>query len=115
MATTLKARAGSALKATFSYLGPDDQPLDVVGYTVRFQLRAYSGQSNIILHTQAPSENLFEMSQAVWQLFLGKTMTEYLPAKSRWELELVSTIDPEDVTTLGTGVLLIEPQVVSNE
>lgn len=115
MATTLKARAGSSCKATFSYVDPDGEPIDVTGYTVRFQLRAATGQSRVLLQTQAPSDNLIDVSPAVWQLFLGKTITETLPPKARWELELVSTTNPEDVSTLGTGILLTEPQVVTND
>lgn len=113
MATTLKARAGSALKATFSYVDTGGEVIDVSGYTARLQIREVSDVGRIILETTAPSAELQEDTPSVWKVFLGATLTSMLPSKSRYELELISTTNSEDVITVEVGVILMEPQAVT--
>lgn len=111
---TLKARAGSALKAQFKYQDADGNLIDTTGFTGHFQLRAVSSGSRIILDTVEGSDNLTLLAPGHWRIFLGKSITNSLPPTVRWELELTNDADPEDVTYLASGTIQTEPEVVTN-
>lgn len=115
MAATLKVRAGSSLKAHIKYHTPEGALVDTTGFTARFQLRATQTNSRVILDATQGSDVITLVEPGHWRIFLGKSITNSLPPTSRWELELTSDSNSEDVTTLGFGVLNVEPEVVSND
>lgn len=111
---TLKARAGSALKAQFKYQDAEGNLINTTGYTAHLQLRAVSPNSRIILDTTEGSDNLTLIEPGHWRIFLGKSVTNSLPPTVRWEVELTNDADPEDVTFLASGMIQTEPEVVTN-
>lgn len=120
MAVTLSTRAGSSLKANLFYWAPDKielMPSD--GYTARLQLRATNGTQRVLLDTKAvatpATAPLVLVEESHWRLNLNGGMTKTLPPTTRFELELVNDLDPEDVITLVTGVINVNPQAVTNE
>lgn len=50
-----------------------------------------------------------------WRLVLDRGITRSLPATTRFELELVSDTDPDDVTPLVYGVINVTPEAVVND
>lgn len=126
MASTLKARAGSSLKFHIDAWADGEQTerLDTSNYTAKFQLRATQPRTRVLLdETEVVAPNpetipedavfvLIEMSH--WRVFLGKTQTSKLPPTTRFEVELTSKTNPEDVFTLCTGSIQTEPQVVTS-
>ncbi len=111
---TLKARAGSALKAQFRYQDAEENLIDTTGFTAHLQLRAVSPGSRIIMDTTEGSENLTRLAPGHWRIFLGKSVTNSLPPTVRWELELVNDDNAEDVTFLASGTIQTEPEAVSS-
>jgi hypothetical protein len=111
---TLKARAGSALKAQFRYQDAEGNLINTTGFTAHLQLRAVSPGSRIIMDTSEGSDNLTLLAPGHWRIFLGKSITNSLPPTVRWELELVDDSNPEDVTFLASGTIQTEPEVVTN-
>lgn len=111
---TLKARAGSALKAQFRYQDAEGVLVDTTGYTAHLQLRAVQGNSRVILEAIEGTDVLTLLEPGHWRIFLGKSITNSLPPTVRWELELVSDVNDEDVTFLASGTIKTEPEAVTN-
>lgn len=117
MAETLKARAGSSLKARFSYLQPDKTPVDTTGSTARIAIKAIKPSSRVIVESEesVTANSVLELLEpGRWRLYLSGAVTKILPPTVAWELELVSNADPDDVTSLASGVILTEPEGVKN-
>lgn len=143
MAVSWGVRAGSTLRRRVVYW-ESKLKVDVVntdGFTARFQVRESRPPQRVLINTQewavpdaapkvedpetglllpdpvpvAPAGTLLvRLVPGVWDLKLGRTVTRTLPAVSRFELELVNDVDPEDVTTLAVGVIRIEPEGVTD-
>jgi hypothetical protein len=111
---SLKARAGSALKAQFLYQDPDGNLINTTGFTARIQLRAVNNNSRVILDAEEGSSVLTLLEPGHWRIFPGKSITNSLPPTTRWELELTNDANPEDVTFLASGTILTEPESVTN-
>ena len=130
MAVTLKARAGKPLKAALRYWQPgmkglDGGLVDTSSYTARVQLRATQSTRRVLLNSKEwvqPDETtpvpagtvLRRVAPGSWRLVLSGAITKSLPPSVRFELELVNNLDPDDVVPLASGVILVEPEVVSN-
>lgn len=117
MAETLKARAGSSLKARFQYRQPDQTLVDTTGSTARISFRSLKSQARVILEAEQsvePNSTLQLMEPGHWRLYLSGAITKVLPPTVLWELELVSDSDTSDVTSLASGTLLVTPEQVKN-
>lgn len=124
MAVTLKARAGSSLKARLRYWQPGRVELvDTTGYTARLQVRVAGERGRVLLNTteftgdpaEAPSAaSLTRLAPGDWRLFLGRTMTRVLPERSIFEIELVNDLNDEDVVTIISGIIAVVPEAVKN-
>ena len=114
MATTLKARSGSALHASFKYDDSTGVPKDTAGYQVRMQLRERSGNRKVLPDIIEGSPELELISAGRWKLFLGKTYVSRLPEKVSFEVELINLTNEEDTIFLGAGIILTEPEVTKN-
>jgi len=129
MAVTLKVRAGKPLKAAFNYWQPgmrgqDGGLVDTTGYTARIQVRATQRPGRILLNSKewvAPNTDtpvpagtiLRRVEPGSWRLVLSGAVTRSLPQSSRFEVELVNDLDPDDSVPLADGVILVQPEVVS--
>lgn len=120
MATTLKIRAGSSSTTQIKYKDSEGAPVDTSGYVARFQIRAVTSQSRVLLDEEeyvgdlpAPVGTVLTRTDTgEWTVFLGKSVTNSLPPTSIWEFELVSSTNPEDVNTLATGTFKVTPEAV---
>lgn len=113
--TTLTARSGSSLKAKFFYVEEDDTSVDTTDYVARLQFRAIYPHTKILLNlieSTTNGEPFYAESLGSWTLNLSSKEISNFPPKARWELELVSKSDPEDITFLGSGQLLVTPAAV---
>lgn len=113
--TTLTARSGSSLKAKFFYIEEDDTSVDTTDYVARLQFRAIYPHTKVLLElVEGDSvDDPFSLeSTGSWVLNLSSKDLSNFPPKVRWELELVSKSDPDDVTFLESGQLLVTPEAV---
>lgn len=125
MAATIKARAGSAFKATIRYWTDDTKTtlVNTTGYTARLQLRAVQPPARVLLDSAAvdvvdenniPPGTVFgQLEPGRWRIFLGKTLTKTLPPTVRFEVELTNIADPEDTILVCAGSIQVQPQGVS--
>lgn len=117
MAQTLKARAGSTLRARFSYLDKDGNPVPTEGMVAHISIRSVKTNTRIILHaeeSEADGSTLQKIEDGQWRLYLSGAVTRMLPSTVAWELELVQTENPDDTTTLATGVIVTTPEQVKS-
>jgi hypothetical protein len=129
MAVTLKVRAGKPLKAALNYWQPGmkgdpDGLVDTSSYTARIQLRATQRPGRVLLNAKEyivlpdteipPGTVLRRVEPGSWRLVLSGAITKSLPSSVRFELELANNSDPDDTVPLASGVIMVEPEVVSN-
>lgn len=130
MAVSLKVRSGSPLRVVLNYWEPGrehEKLVETSGYTARLQLRATQHPGRVILNAREyvpenstdtspspPGTVLRRIEPGSWQLTLSSSLTKALPSSTRFELELQSNSDPEDSIPLVNGVLVVEPQVITN-
>lgn len=115
MSVTLKVRAGAALKANVRYYTDDSKTelVDTTGYSAYLQLRAHQSPSKVLLNTKdGPHITQVDPDAGEWEIFLGKTLVRSLPPTVRFEIELVSDTNPEDVDEVESGVILVIPESV---
>lgn len=117
MAETLKARAGSSLKARFQYRQPDGTLVDTTGSTARVSIRALNPTGRVVLEateSDTPGSTLEAIEPGHWRLFLSGAVTKILPSTVLWEVELVNDSNTDDVTPLASGTILTSPEQVKN-
>lgn len=130
MAVTLKVRAGKPLKAALNYWQPNKKGqtgglVNTSAYTARIQLRATQRPGRVLLNAKewvpATSETpvpagtvLRRVEPGSWRLVLSGSITKSLPSSVRFELELANNLDPDDTVSLASGVIMVEPEVVTN-
>lgn len=130
MAVTLKVRSGKPLKAALNYWQPNMKGqegglVNTSSYTARIQLRATQRPGRIVLNAKewVPANEgdtppagtvLRRVEPGSWRLVLSGSITKSLPASVRFELELENNNDPDDTVPLASGVIMVEPEVVSN-
>lgn len=113
--TTLTVRSGSSLKAKFYYVEEDDTTVDTTAYEARLQFRAIYPHTKVLLDLVEgidSSSSFYLDGQGSWTLNLSSKEVANFPPKVRWELELVSKTDPNDITFLESGQLLVTPEAV---
>ncbi len=129
MAVTLTTRAGARLRAQVTYWQPRKTAVvDTDGYDARLEIKSGRVPYKVLLTATAwvppdlsadpvaspPAGTVFyQTAVGQWEIMLGRSVTRSLPPLSRFEVELVSTTDPEDVIPLFSGVVRITPEVVS--
>lgn len=113
--TTLTVRSGSSLKAKFFYVEEDDTSVDTTDYEARLQFRAIYPHTKVLMDLSEgdTTDSPFYLdTTGSWILNLPSNQISNFPPKVRWELELVSKTDPDDVTFLESGQLLVIPEAV---
>lgn len=118
MAVTIKGRAGTRVRFDVRYWEPGKTSLiDTTGYTARLQIRSLSGPRRVLLNVDesgAPGV-LQRIAPGHWRVTLSPAMTVSLPQRAAFEVELVSDVDVNERDPLFSGIVLIDPQVVTNE
>lgn len=129
MAVTLKVRAGKPLKAALNYWQPNMKGqegglVDTSSYTARIQLRGTQRPGRVLLNAkeyvvqdgvEIPAGTVLRrVEPGSWRLVLSGSITRSLPSSVRFELELENDLDPDDTVPLAQGVIMVEPEVVSN-
>jgi hypothetical protein len=125
----LTARAGGRLFTHVTYWQPGKtQVVDTDGYVARIQLRANRPPYRVVLSSDAwvppdldaqpvasPPQGtpFYQVATGRWEIMLGRSITRSLPPQSRFEVELVSQSNPDDVIPMFSGVLNIVPEVVT--
>lgn len=130
VAVTLKTRAGTPLKCAINYWQPgmkhqEGGLVNTSGYTARLQVRATQRPGRVLINAKEwvapapdaevpPGTVLRRVEPGRWTVVLSGSLTRSLPQSSRFELELVNDLDPDDTVSLADGVILVTPQVVAN-
>lgn len=129
MAVTFTARAGGRFHTRVIYWQPGKTAVvDTTGYDARLEIRANRPPYRVVLSTVAwvppdleadpvddPPQGtpFYQIETGKWEIMLGRSITRSLPPQSRFEVELVSQTDPDDVVPMFSGVLRITPEVVT--
>jgi hypothetical protein len=129
VAVTFSARAGGRFHTRVIYWQPGKTAVvDTTGYDARLEIRANRPPYRVVLSSVAwvPDDleadpvaspplgtPFYQIGIGRWEIMLGRSITRSLPPQSRFEVELVSQTDPDDVIPMFSGVLRINPEVVT--
>lgn len=106
--------AGATFTAVLTWEDPDENPIDITGYTAAMQIRPSMESEDVLADlTSSPAAGLTLGGTAgTIAIRIEADVTDAMPVgRSVYDLELTSGGDPAEVTRLVEGLVTVRRQV----